>query len=146
MRMLVARVNHAKLEVDNKLIAKIGSGYIVYFGVKDTDTLEHAQKCANKLNVMRLLHDENGKMNLKLDPKEHEILVVSQFTLYGDASNNNRPSFTKAAKGDVAEPIYLHFVECLKKLGHRVQTGQFGAHMIINAEYDGPLNLIYELE
>ncbi|WP_162164020.1 D-aminoacyl-tRNA deacylase [Acholeplasma hippikon] len=144
--MLVARVNHAKLEVEGKEIANIGSGYIVYFGVKDTDTLALAEKCANKLNTMRLIHDEDGKMNLKLDPKTQEILVVSQFTLYGDASNNNRPSFTKAAKGDQALPIYLHFVECLRKLGHRVQTGQFGAHMIIQAEYDGPLNLLYELE
>lgn len=145
MRMLVTKVNHATLSVDGNLISKINAGYVVYFGVKVGDTKEKAKKCADKLMKLRIFHDENDKLNLKLDKEKHEILVVSQFTLYGDASNNNRPSFTNAADPKLANELYLYFIELLKNEGYSVKTGVFGAHMIIDAQYVGPFNLIYEI-
>ncbi|MFA7417972.1 MAG: D-aminoacyl-tRNA deacylase, partial [Acholeplasma sp.] len=90
-------------------------------------------------------HDEQDKLNLKLDKDNQEILVVSQFTLYGDVTNNNRPSFTKAAKPELAQKLYESFVTKLKKLGYSVQTGVFGAHMVIDATYIGPFNLMYDI-
>lgn len=145
MRMLVTKVNHATLKVDDELISKIGPGYVIYFGVGQGDTLEMASKCARKVASLRVYQDEEDRMNLKLDKDLHQILVVSQFTLYGDVSNNNRPSFTKALNSELSLPIYEHFVSELRNKGYSVETGVFGAHMIINAEYVGPLNLLYEL-
>ena len=144
MRMLVARVNHAKLEVEGNLISKIGSGYIVYFGVKDTDTIELAEKCALKLNNMRLLHDEDGKMNLKLDPSIHEILVVSQFTLCGDCKKGTRPSFDKSAPPQIANELYENFVEEIKNYGIPTQTGKFAAMMDVELINDGPVTFMIE--
>lgn len=145
MRMLVTKVSQARLEVEDKLISQIGPGYIVYFGVKDTDDEHLVDKCVRKLSNLRIFHDENGKLNLKLDKEKHEILVVSQFTLYGDVTNNNRPSFTNAAKPELANQLYESFVDKLRKLGYRVQTGVFGAHMKIDATYIGPFNLMYDI-
>lgn len=145
MRMLVTKVKEAKLFVDEKLISSIGLGYIVYLGIKDTDNETLIFKCVDKLQKLRIFHDEFDKMNLKLDKENHEILVVSQFTLYGDASNNNRPSFTKAAKPIVAKPLYELFLETLKLAGYRVSSGVFGAHMVIESTNLGPFNLIYEI-
>ncbi len=145
MRMLVTKVSQAKLSVDDQLVSSINTGYVVYLGVSDTDNPSIVKKCAEKLSKLRIFHDEAGKMNLSLDKEKHEILVVSQFTLYGDASNNNRPSFTRAAKPDLANDLYLHFVELLGEMGYAVKTGVFGAHMVIDATYIGPFNLIYEL-
>lgn len=145
MRMLVTKVSKATLTVEDKLISSIKEGYVVYFGVKDTDTEALVDKCVTKLSNLRIYHDENDKLNLKLDKNTQEILVVSQFTLYGDVTNNNRPSFTKAAKPELAEVLYESFVEKLRKLGYKVQTGVFGAHMVIDATYIGPFNLMYEI-
>src|SRR5690554_3328231 len=145
MRMLVTKVSKATLSVDDAHISTIGEGYIVYFGVKDTDDETLVDKCVKKLSNLRIYHDENDKLNLKLDKTKHEILVVSQFTLYGDVTNNNRPSFTRAAKPELAQVLYESFVEKLRKLGYKVQTGVFGAHMVIDATYIGPFNLMYEI-
>jgi len=145
MRMLVTKVSNAKLSVDNTLISSIGEGYVVYFGVKDTDTEDLVDKCVRKITNLRIYHDEQDKLNLKLDKDKQEILVVSQFTLYGDVTNNNRPSFTKAAKPELAQKLYESFVTKLKKLGYSVQTGVFGAHMVIDATYIGPFNLMYDI-
>lgn len=145
MRMLVTKVSKATLTVGDDLISSIGEGYVVYFGVKDTDDEALVDKCVTKLTNLRIYHDENDKINLKLDKNIHEILVVSQFTLYGDVTNNNRPSFTKAAKPDLAEPLYTSFVLKLRQRGYKVQTGVFGAHMVIDATYIGPFNLMYEI-
>src|SRR5690554_291714 len=145
MRMLVTKVSQARLEVEDKLISQIGPGYIVYFGVKDTDDESLVDKCVRKLSNLRIFHDEKGKLNLKLDKEKHEILVVSQFTLYGDVTNNNRPSFTNAAKPELASKLYESFVDKLRKFGYRVQTCVFGAHMKIDATYIGPFNLMYDI-
>ncbi len=145
MRMLVTKVKEAKLFVDDQLISSIGLGYIVYLGIKDTDYEGLVDKCVDKLIKLRIFHDGFDKMNLKLDKEKHEILVVSQFTLYGDASNNNRPSFTKAAKPVLARPLYELFIDTLRKQGYKVSTGVFGAHMVIESTNLGPFNLIYEI-
>lgn len=145
MRMLVTKVSRAQLSVDDQIISSIREGYVVYFGVKDTDNESLVDKCVTKLSNLRIYHDENDKLNLKLDKERHQILVVSQFTLYGDVSNNNRPSFTKAAKPELAEKLYELFVYKLRTLGYHVQTGVFGAHMQIDANYVGPFNLMYEI-
>src|SRR5690606_1955250 len=138
MRMLVTKVKYAKLSVDNKLISEIDEGYVVYLGVKTTDNERIVQKCVDKLLKLRIFHDENDKLNLKIDPSKHHILVVSQFTLYGDASDNNRPSFTHAARPELAKPLYEYFVDLIRKQGFKVETGVFGAHMEIDALYNGP--------
>ncbi len=140
MRMLVQKVNYAKLSVNDVLISQIKEGYLVYLGIKVSDTFDLAKKMADKLTKLRLYYDENDKMNLSLNKDQHEILVVSQFTLYGDVTKNHRPSFTQAAPGDVAKPIYLHFIEYLVNLGYTVRQGQFGEHMKIETINDGPLN------
>jgi D-tyrosyl-tRNA(Tyr) deacylase len=145
MRMLVTKVASANLSVDDQLISSISEGYVVYLGVKDTDDETLVDKCVTKLSNLRIYHDENDRLNLKLDKEKHQILVVSQFTLYGDVSNNNRPSFTKAAKPELAEKLYESFVYKLRKFGYHVQTGVFGAHMQIDAIYVGPFNLMYEI-
>ncbi|WP_025724679.1 D-aminoacyl-tRNA deacylase [Acholeplasma granularum] len=146
MRMLVTKVSKAKLTVDNQLISQIGEGYVVYFGVKTTDNEKLVDKCVRKLMNLRIYHDENDKLNLSLNKEKHQILVVSQFTLYGDATNNNRPSFTNAARPEHANLLYESFVEKLRNHGYHVQTGVFGAHMTIDATYVGPFNLMYEIE
>src|SRR5690554_5284738 len=133
MRMLVTKVSKATLSVSDQHISTIGEGYIVYFGVKDTDSELLVDKCVRKLSNLRIYHDNNGKLNLKLDKTKHDILVVSQFTLYGDVTNNNRPSFTNAAKPELAEALYLSFIKKLGNLGYNVKTGVFGAHMTIDA-------------
>ncbi|HEY8405867.1 MAG TPA: D-aminoacyl-tRNA deacylase [Acholeplasma sp.] len=141
MRMLVQKVHQAKLTVDGKLISEIKEGYLVYLGIKVGDTIDLATKMADKLTKLRLYYDEHDKMNLSLNKETHEIMVVSQFTLYGDVRRNNRPSFTLAAKAEEAFPIYEYFIHYLQMLGYLVKQGQFGAHMKIEAINDGPLNI-----
>lgn len=145
MRMLVTKVSRAKLYVEDTLISSISEGYIVYLGIKDTDSEDLVDKCVKKLIKLRIFHDENDKLNLSIDKSKHQVLVVSQFTLYGDASNNNRPSFTKAAKPEISKPLYELFVQKLMDEGIETQTGIFGAHMVIDATYVGPFNLMYEV-
>lgn len=146
MRMLVTKVNQASLYVDDELISNINKGYIVYLGIKETDDSNLVKKAVRKLMNLRIYHDENDKINLKLDKETMEILVVSQFTLYGDVTNNNRPSFSSAATPLLALRLYEEFVKSLKDNGYSVKTGVFGAHMKIDATYVGPFNLIYEID
>src|SRR5690554_7607686 len=114
MRMLVTKVSNAKLSVDNTLISSIGEGYVVYFGVKDTDTEDLVDKCVRKITNLRIYHDEQDKLNLKLDKDKQEILVVSQFTLYGDVTNNNRPD-RKSTRLNSSHVRISYAVFCLKK-------------------------------
>lgn len=145
MRMLVTKVNNASLYVENELISEINEGYIVYLGIKDSDSKKLIDKAVRKTMNLRIYHDENDKLNLKLNKDTHEILVVSQFTLYGDVSNNNRPSFTNAANPELAYSLYEYYINELRNNGYRVKTGVFGAHMKIKATYIGPFNLLYEI-
>lgn len=142
MRAVVQRVLNAELKVEGKLISKIGRGLVVFFGVKNGDVPADADKIVKKISVLRIFEDENGKMNLSVGDVGGEVLFVSQFTLYGDASHGNRPSFTEAARPETAKPIYDYAAEKLRSLGVPVSTGIFGADMKILQENDGPVTIL----
>ncbi len=146
MRLVIQRVKKAKVIVtDTKKVAgEIDRGYLVLVGVKEGDTESDAQVLAEKLVKLRIMADEAGKMNLSIKDAKGKILAVSQFTLHADISKGNRPSFIKAAKPDLAEKVYQHFVSELKRLEVEVETGEFGAYMNISAELDGPVTIIME--
>ncbi len=142
MRAVVQRVLNAELKVEGKLISKIGRGLVVFFGVKNGDVPADADKIVKKISALRIFEDENGKMNLSVGDVGGEVLFVSQFTLYGDASHGNRPSFTEAARPETAKPIYDYAAEKLRSLGVPVSTGIFGADMKILQENDGPVTIL----
>ena len=142
MRAVVQRVLNAELKVEGKLISKIGWGLVVFFGVKNGDVPADADKIVKKISALRIFEDENGKMNLSVGDVGGEVLFVSQFTLYGDASHGNRPSFTEAARPETAKPIYDYAAEKLRSLGVPVSTGIFGADMKILQENDGPVTIL----
>ena len=145
MKAVVQRVKQTSLRVNGELISEIPFGLIVYFGVKKGDTLEQAEYLANKIAKLRVFEDENGKMNKSVIDVGGEIMSVSQFTLYGDVSHGNRPSFTEAEIPAVAEPIYDYFCEKLKSNGVAVKKGVFGADMKISQLSDGPVTIIYDI-
>ena len=138
MRALVQRVSRASVAVDGREIAQIGAGLLVLLGVTHDDTDAICDKLADKVRALRIFEDDQGRMNDALG--EREVLVVSQFTLYGDARKGNRPGFTGAAKPELAEPLYERFRE---RLG--AQGGVFGAHMEVELVNDGPVTLLLEL-
>ncbi len=142
MRAVVQRVLNAELKVEGKLISKIGRGLVVFFGVKNGDVPADADKIVKKISALRIFEDENRKMNLSVGDVGGEVLFVSQFTLYGDASHGNRPSFTEAARPETAKPIYDYAAEKLRSLGVPVSTGIFGADMKILQENDGPVTIL----
>ena len=142
MRAVVQRVLNAELKVEGKLISKIGRGLVVFFGVKNGDVPADADKIVKKISALRIFEDEKGKMNLSVGDVGGEVLFVSQFTLYGDASHGNRPSFTEAARPETAKPIYDYAAEKLRSLGVPVSTGIFGADMKILQENDGPVTIL----
>lgn len=142
MRAVVQRVLNAELKVEGKLISKIGRGLVVFFGVKNGDVPADADKIVKKISALRIFEDENGKMNLSVGDVGGEVLFVSQFTLYGDVSHGNRPSFTEAARPETAKPIYDYAAEKLRSLGVPVSTGIFGADMKILQENDGPVTIL----
>ena len=144
MRLVVQRVTKANVEVDGRVVGEIGKGYLVLVGVSVKDTVEEANFLAEKLFKLRIMADEDGKMNLSITDAKGEVLIVSQFTLYADTSGGNRPSFIHAAKEDEALDIYNHFVEEIKKKGVSIKTGIFGAYMEINSVLDGPVTIILE--
>ena len=146
MRLVVQRVNKASVKIVDKNIVSgsINQGLFVLVGIGKSDNKEKAKILAEKLAKLRILSDENGKMNLSLYDTHQELLVVSQFTLYADTTAGNRPSFIKAAEPELAKEIYDYFLVCLKDLGLKVETGEFGAYMQINSELDGPVTIILE--
>lgn len=145
MRLVIQRVKKASVAVNGEVVGKIGKGLFILLGVKDGDNENMAINIANKVYKLRVMSDENDKMNLTVNDVKGEFLVVSQFTLYADTSAGNRPSFIKAANPDLAKKLYEKFIERLKGLGARVETGVFGAYMNIDLELDGPVTIIYEL-
>ena len=145
MKAVVQRVKNTTLKVDGNLISEIPFGLIVYFGVKKGDTYENADYLAGKIAKLRVFEDENGKMNKSVLDVQGEIMSVSQFTLYGDVSHGNRPSFTEAEVPDVAEKIYDYFCEKLATYGVAVKKGVFGADMKISQLSDGPVTIIYDI-
>ena len=144
MKLVIQRVKHAKVEVENKIVGKIGQGFLVLLGVGPDDTKETADYLVQKLIKLRVFEDENGKMNLGLKDINGELLIVSQFTLYADCSGGNRPSFTLAAKPDKANELYEYFISKCEKESIKVEHGIFGADMKVELLNDGPVTIILE--
>jgi D-tyrosyl-tRNA(Tyr) deacylase len=144
MKMVVQRVLSADVFVDEKSVGSIKKGYLVLLGVKKGDSAEDAYILSEKLSKLRVMADEEDKMNLSLEDSDGEVLVVSQFTLFADTKKGNRPAFTKAAHPSDAEKLYEVFVKNLKDKGLIVETGEFGAMMDIKADLDGPVTIIIE--
>ena len=145
MKAVIQRVKHTDLSVDGKLISEIPFGFAVYLGVKAGDGKDKAEAMAKKISKLRIFEDDNGKMNLSLSDVGGEILLISQFTLYGDCSHGNRPSFIEAERPELANALYEYTAETLRGLGMTVKTGVFGADMKIRQFNDGPVTIIYEI-
>lgn len=148
MKVVIQRVKEASVKIDGKINGQINQGLLVLVGINNDDigNEDKINKMADKIVNMRIFEDENEKMNLSLKDIDGEILVISQFTLYGDASHGNRPSFIEAARPEDSEPYYNKFVECIKtKDIKKVATGIFGADMKVSLLNDGPVTIVYEL-
>ncbi len=144
MRAVVQRVKQTSLRVDGELISEIPFGLTVFFGVQVGDTQAQADYFAKKIANLRIFEDENGKMNLSVKDVGGEVLFVSQFTLYGDASHGNRPSFIAAERPERAEPLYDYAASALKGHGVTVKKGVFGGDMQISQHNDGPVTILLE--
>lgn len=144
MRVLLQRVSKASVTVDDEVVGAIGRGFVLLVGVTHGDGQEEAAWLANKVAGLRVFEDDEGKMNLALDDVGGDVLVVSQFTLYGDASKGRRPSWSAAAPPEEAEPLVDYFAEQLRREGLRVATGRFGAYMDVEIHNDGPVTLMIE--
>lgn len=144
MRAVIQRVKKTTLSVDGKLISEIPHGLAVYLGVKVGDTEKNAQAMAKKVAALRIFEDENGKMNKSVNEVNGEILLISQFTLLGDCSHGNRPSFIEAERPEKANPLYEYTAKLLRESGVTVKQGVFGADMKIRQFNDGPVTIIYE--
>ncbi|MCH9632751.1 MAG: D-aminoacyl-tRNA deacylase [Chlamydiae bacterium] len=144
MRILIQRVNSASVTINNQVHSQIGRGLLVFLGVHIDDTGQQIPWLAQKCSSLRIFEDGQHKMNLSIDQINGEILVVSQFTLYGSCHSGKRPEFTKSAKSDQAEGLYNKFVEELQSIYPKVQTGVFGADMKISLINDGPVTLMLE--
>lgn len=144
MRLVVQRVKNAEVKVDGKITGSIEKGFLVLLGVTHTDTKETADYLVKKLCKLRIFEDENEKMNLGLKDIGGSLLIVSQFTLYADCSEGNRPSFINAAKPDMANELYEYFCEKCKEQDIKVEKGIFGADMKVSLLNDGPVTIILE--
>ncbi len=144
MRAVIQRVSRAAVRVDNQTVGAIERGFLLLLGVTHSDGRAEADWMARKVAGLRLFEDDAGKMNLGLTDIDGAVLVVSQFTLYGDARKGRRPSFTDAARPEQAEPLIDYFVERLRAEGIPVQTGQFQAMMAVELVNDGPVTLILD--
>ncbi|MDQ6829793.1 MAG: D-aminoacyl-tRNA deacylase [Gemmatimonadota bacterium] len=144
MRTLVQRVSRAEVRIDGGVRGRIGVGFVLLVGLTHSDTKEHLAWMADKVLSLRLFGDADGKMNLGLEDVGGALLVVSQFTLYGDARKGRRPSFIDAARPEQATPLYERFVALLRERGATVETGEFGAMMEVELVNDGPVTLWLE--
>ena len=141
MRAVLTRVRSASVTIDGQVVGKIGKGFLILLGVGPEDTREHCRYLAQKALGLRIFEDENGKMNLGLDQIGGEVLVVSQFTLYGNCRKGRRPSFTDAAPPELGNELYEAFLEECTALGYPPQHGRFGADMQVESINDGPVTL-----
>ena len=144
MRVVLQRVVRASVTIDGNTVGEIGPGFCLLVGFSHTDTPAQVAWMAEKIVGLRLFSDEEGKMNLGLAEAGGALMVVSQFTLYGDASKGRRPSFIDAARPEVAIPLYERFVGALRARGLVVATGEFGADMLVEIHNDGPVTLILD--
>jgi D-tyrosyl-tRNA(Tyr) deacylase len=144
MRVVLQRVHQASVTIDQSVAGAIHTGYLLLVGFTHTDTPTESAWMAEKVLSLRLFADDQGKMNLALQDVGGAILVISQFTLYGDAQKGRRPSFITAARPETAIPLYEHFINILRTSGLQVETGQFGADMQVALVNDGPVTLILD--
>ena len=146
MRALLQRVSSASVTVGDQIAGRIERGFVVLLGITHTDSEKEAVWLANKIAGLRLFDDADGKMNAALSDVGGELLVISQFTLYGDARKGRRPSYSAAARPEQAEPLVDYFIEHLRGLGFAVASGVFGADMDVEIHNDGPVTLMLERE
>jgi D-aminoacyl-tRNA deacylase len=144
MRALLQRVNHAAVTVDDAVIGRCDGGLLVYVGVFDGDDAADAEKLADKIAALRIFEDECGKMNHNVRDARGGILAIPNFTLAADTRKGRRPSFGPAAKPDQASELFDAFIAALEASGCGVQTGRFGAHMLIDSQANGPVNIILD--
>ena len=146
MRAVLTRVKNASVTVDGKVIGKIGPGFLILLGITHEDTEAQAVKLADKLMGLRIFEDENEKMNRSLEDVGGQVLVVSQFTLYGNCKKGRRPEFLAAARPEIAIPLYEKFIALCRDKGFSVETGEFGAEMLVESVNDGPVTLIVDTD
>lgn len=146
MKLVIQRVQEASVSVDQKVVGKIGHGFMVLLGVSQTDTEEIADKMFQKLLKLRIFEDENGKTNLDIKSVNGELLIISQFTLYADCRKGNRPSYTNAGNPDLANELYEYIIAQCQKEFPNVQHGIFGAYMKVSLLNDGPFTIIFDSE
>ena len=146
MRAVLTRVKSASVTIDGEVVGKIGQGFLILLGVGPEDTREHCRYLAEKALSLRIFEDENGKMNRSLEDVHGEVLVVSQFTLYGNCRKGRRPSFTDAAPAELGNRLYEQFLQDCTELGYPPQHGQFGADMQVASVNDGPVTLILDTQ
>lgn len=146
MRVVLTRVKSASVTVDGSVIGQIGQGFLILLGVTHEDTEAQAVKLADKLMGLRIFEDENGKMNRSLEDVGGQVLVVSQFTLYGNCKKGRRPEFLAAARPEIAIPLYEKFIALCRDKGFSVETGEFGAEMLVESVNDGPVTLIVDTD
>jgi len=146
MRAVLTRVKSASVAIDGQVVGSIGKGFLILLGVGPEDTQEHCKYLAQKALGLRIFEDGNGKMNLGLEEVRGEVLVVSQFTLYGNCRKGRRPSFTEAAPPELGNRLYEQFLKECESLGFPPQHGQFGADMQVASVNDGPVTLILDTQ
>ena len=146
MRAVLTRVRSASVTIDGRVNGSIGQGFLILLGVGPNDTERECRYLAEKALGLRIFEDENGKMNLGLDAVNGQVLVVSQFTLYGNCRKGRRPSFTDAANPELGNTLYEKFLEICVELGYPPQHGEFGADMQVESVNDGPVTLILDTD
>ena len=145
MRVVIQKVTQASVSIENQIVASIDKGLLVLVGIEDGDTNEDIAWLSSKIVNLRVFDDDNGVMNLSVKEVEGEVLIVSQFTLHASTKKGNRPSYIKAARPEVAIPIYEAFIKQVETLlGKKVPTGQFGAMMQVNLSNDGPVTILID--
>ena len=144
MKVVVQRVKHASVTIDGRVNGKINNGFLVLLGVSSTDTKQDVDYLVKKVTNLRIFTDEKDKMNLSLLDIQGEVLLISQFTLYGDARKGRRPNFMNALGGEEAKKFYDKFIEMMKETGLKVQTGIFGADMKVDIKNDGPVTILLD--
>ena len=146
MRIVIQRVTEASVSVDQKVVGEVGLGYMILVGVEDADTQEDADWLAKKVVALRVFSDTEGVMNFNINQVGGSVLAISQFTLYASYKKNNRPSWFRAAKGDISEPLYRYFCDRLEQLlgAGRVSRGVFGADIQVSLVNDGPVTILMD--
>lgn len=144
MKALIQRVTGADVKVDGRVTGRIGQGFVILLGVGGDDAEKDADYLAGKVVNLRVFSDDNSKFNLSALQIKAELLVISQFTLLADTSRGRRPSFTEAAPPEMAEKLYNYFIGRVSETGLKVQTGVFGAHMLVSLVNDGPVTIMLD--